>query len=174
MITKEYFRKGLLFLPNILIESGGIDPDISTKYNNIIDDAIERYEEQFLCKLLGLKVYEEFKQGLEATEKEKKWTDLKDKLINSESLRSPIANYIYCGYLQENETELIGTNSNIPKYENKTVVSNFEHIKNAWNDMVLQNLTLIDWLYKNKETYFTEFDRIDDWNEILEKQTYLG
>ena len=100
---------------------------------------------------------------------------MKNKLVDADNKISPIANYVFCHYLYENEKTLINrASATTPKAENAIVISNYTNIKQAWDEMTVLNAELFVWLFKNKETYETE--EVDmahnGWFELLEKQSY--
>jgi hypothetical protein len=154
IIDETYFTKHPTKLPQSEALGNGVAVDIQTGDVAMIDDNIEIYEPQFLTYLLGKDLADEFIAGLAVTPTPAtKWTALKNKLVNSTTKRSPIANYVYCFILEEQSEydARVGTVAN--KTENATQISCTHKQTKAWNLMVEELIVFIDWLILNRTTY---------------------
>lgn len=118
-----------------------------------LDVFIAKYEKKFLNLLLGETLYAEFVAGLEVDPIAQKWTDLKNKLVNDGDKTSPIANYIYYHYSENNATKTTGVSEVVAVAENASYTTPIHKMMRAWNEMVLEVIDIKDWLMENTATY---------------------
>lgn len=112
-----------------------------------INSFIERYEPEYLCKLLGEELYNDFLLH-EKGESMNDWDGFMSILVKGDTYKtSPIANYVYFFLLRASHTDATmngvkadGDGGKLISPERKMVV--------AWNDMVQQNKLLYRWLEK--------------------------
>ena len=105
LVDYTFFQGGILD-----IEGAVLNIHTPSETNKAIVDSLQgfvmQYESEYLGKLLGEKLYEEFSSYIanEGKTKEKRWDDLIARLVvrysdgDSEVSKSPIANYIYFHY----------------------------------------------------------------------------
>ncbi len=112
---------------------------------------ITKYEEEVLRNVLGNALYLAFKAGIEATEPEQKWKDLRDGkdytdnsdnaqcwigLCNSTKKQSLIANYVYYQWLRDKVSTTTAVGEVQQKSESGEKVSPAVKMCRAWNEMV--------------------------------------
>lgn len=128
---------------------------------------IDRYEKEFLYKILGVGCFNDFIAGINASTPETKWTNLKNgcEFINTYNVldkyyglvnnvkKSPIAYYVYYHFLRDGYTQTAGIGEVKANAENATVVSPAGKMISAWNEMVDLNRSLLDFLYVNGTDY---------------------
>jgi hypothetical protein len=130
-------------------------PALTTIFTN----AILRYENEILKKLLGYTLWKEFTDAVDASEVEgadplaQKWVDLKDGvdfsfdldghtinthwdgLVNSDKI-SLIAYYVYYKHRINHESEYTGTGETVLKSENSKVVSPLNKLVRVHSEML--------------------------------------
>ena len=99
--------------------------------------------------LLGSELYSEYLSDMADDEKKVKWSDFNAKLCDTELFVSPIANYIYCMYLDDNSMEYNGRVFTTEKKENQDVIGMEKKKIKEWNRMVEMTKTFLDWLILN-------------------------
>lgn len=132
-----------------------------------IDSFIERYEPEYMCKLLGEELYNDF-LGYENGESVNDWSDFMGIIVKGDTYKtSPIANYVYFHLLRANHADATINGVKIDG-DNGTLVSPERKMIFAWNDMVQQNRMLYRWLEK------ANFKNWDMDCELLETISTLG
>lgn len=142
------------FFQGPLLISGIVSPDVvpsltTSAITGDVDNYISYYETEYLIKVLGKEVYEQFSEYLQSEEKEpvKLWDDLKSILVGAMGGMeiSPIANYIYFFYARNHQSDVT---VNGVKKDNDVgeLVSPIGKMVFAWNDMVRMNADLYKWL----------------------------
>lgn len=152
LIDYTYFHDDL-YIP---IERGndGIAAELTQVGVTQLDNAIARFEKEYLVRMLGETLYEQFKEGLKDNPVPDKWVILKQVLVDEEAKRSPIANYIYVNYVYRNEIRMaFNVNATTPKAENQHVVSAYRKIQLAHNDAVRINIHIAKWLVEHRDEY---------------------
>lgn len=126
--------------------------EISIPTNQIesLGSAISYYETDFLRKVLGIELFNEFKTAIESGTPAQKWLDLKDGadyvglngkkyhwdgLVNETLKRSIIADYVYCNFVFNNIVTL-GTNLEVSESENSKKVTSNNYIYDKYNNVV--------------------------------------
>ena len=127
LIDKSYFTKELHI--GDLSNTRDGSPDMLNLY-------IERYQKEYLTILLGNDLYNEFMAGLELEPVPQEWTDLLNEIVDSTLKVSPIANYVYYFWQQQNYTKNVGIGQVKNKAENSIVVRPYDQQVYAWNEMV--------------------------------------
>lgn len=104
---------------------------------------IDKYEPDFLKKLLGLTLYQEFITGLTPVPVEPptipptyepidpKWLSLRDET----DLKQMLIDYVYYWYQRNNATNTGGVGEVKPKADNANSVSPAQKMVTAWNEM---------------------------------------
>lgn len=148
LIDKSYFTKNLHIgdLSNVLDGTP-----------TMLDAYITRYEKEYLIKLLGLELYNEFVSGLEEDPVPQKWIDLKNEIVDETFKVSPIANYVYCKWQDQNYTKNVGIGQVKNKAENAIVVRPYDMQVKAWNEMVDMNLNIGEYLWVNQDFNYTKW-----------------
>lgn len=161
----DYFNSGIRNIPNIDA------PEI----NEAVTSLIEELEPKYLTGVLGYALYKAFEYerlqpvvtdrttqlltGAEFTYcgELMRW----DGLTNTDTLESPIADYVMSNYVN-NQSGLTGGVGEIkPKSEHADVIYPLPKVMQNWNNMVVKNAVLYAYLTSNKELY-PEFDgRVD-------------
>ena len=142
------------FFQGPLLISGIVSPDVApslptSAITGDVDNYISYYETEYLIKVLGKEVYEQFSEYLQSEEKEpvKLWDDLKSILVGTMGGMeiSPIANYIYFFYARNHQSDV--TVNGVKKDSDiGELVSPMGKMVFAWNDMVRMNADLYKWL----------------------------
>lgn len=117
---------------------------------------IVKYEPEYLRALLGTSLYDEFIAGLAVTPTpDAKWTDLKDKIVDTINKLSPIVPYVWNRYWTSEETKTSSLGQLLSKAENAQVVSGNTKLIRSWNDSMQGAETIYDWLIlpEQRETY---------------------
>ena len=148
--------------PNFMPNSGSSGNGNSRRLDEIEEGKrtsfINRYEAQYLKKILGVDLYNAFKAGYEATPPiAEKWTELAEALADSTNKISPIANYVQVWYLRRvdiSDTGVVGS-----KTDNSVRLDPTDLIVQVWNEMVPLNIEFAEWLEDNRATY--EVDDIE-------------
>ena len=132
-----------------------------------IDSFIERYEPEYMCKLLGEELYNDF-LGYENGESVNDWSDFMGIIVKGDTYKtSPIANYVYFHLLRASHTDAT-MNGVKADGDNGRLISPERKMIFAWNDMVQQNRMLYRWLEK------ANFKGWDMDCELLETISTLG
>lgn len=118
---------------------------------------IKKYQKQFLKLMLGKSLYAAFDAGLAVGSPDQKWLDMKAQLVDEDDLTSPIAQYVYYWYQQDNTTQTVGIGQMKPESLNGYIVANTAKNVKAWNDMVKVNRAFSQWLYDHSEDYDLEY-----------------
>jgi hypothetical protein len=148
LIDYTYFRTSYLNIPNI--DASGT---IGTTLQSLVGYEIAIFEPEYLTALLGETLYSQFLAGLVPATPDAKWTALKNKLLNSTSKQSQIANYVYVKYLMKHKTYETGTGEG----EGAKGSSPTNRICLVWNDMVKSAENMYGWLNDNITDY-SSFD----------------
>ena len=135
---------------------------------NVVNAMISKYEPRFLKSLFGLSFYQEFEQGIDPVsgDMDQRWSDLLDGTIytyndkeyewvgfSNSSKESPIANYVYSKLMEKDILYTTVTGTVKGKAENSMSANPIDKIVRAWNEMVEWNISLIEYLNRNTETY---------------------
>ena len=144
LIDKTYFETGQCYIPNSN-ETGIAAAAIAAEIQGYIDT----YEEDFLRGLLGDTLYE----YLVAHPSEARIVTLIAHLLNETTKQSPIANYVWFKYQQQNQ--IITTNGGDKQTSQSELLpaSNYALASGVWNAMVTKNWYIYEWLQTNIATY---------------------
>lgn len=147
MIDYTFFQDGLLRVDGAL--SLGTPSPTNQAIQGLLESFIDRYEAEYLCKLLGEELYEDFLLSLsEEKSAANDWEGLKRLLVVEKPFkRSPIANYVYFHLLRSCDSDATLNGVKIDT-DNGKPVSPERKMRFAWNDMVLHNRKLYGWLRK--------------------------
>lgn len=126
---------------------------------------IDRYEKEYLRKVLGVDLYNDFIDGIDpiiepwlSLKNGKDFVNLQGRLtqyfgLANDDKQSPLANYVYYHFQKNAYTQSTGVGETQSKTENATVVSPGAKMEKAWNDMVKQTNVLVEFLYVNNSLY---------------------
>ena len=155
-LTAAYFT-GELYIPNI---SGSSVTETANLLQ--LQIAIAKYETYFLRQMLGDDFYDMYAAGV--TAETERWLDLQGELyVENETLGvgfSPVANYVYCKFMQSQQSLTLVHGEAKARHENMEMFTPREKIVIAWNEMVRMINDLYNYLDENQSTY-PEFDMSD-------------
>ena len=124
----------------------------------VVQQYIDRYETEYLKKVLGVTMYINYKAGITASNPiytalrdGDNYTDYYGETMFYEGLKQPILNYIYFHYLRDNVT--FTTGSGEKEIQKGHAVSSIEKQVRAWNEMVAVNKKLRWYLYSKAVTF---------------------
>lgn len=144
---------------------------------------INEFEEEFLKKALGYELWKVFAAGIEGSgTHDQRWIDLlegkeftygsiTDKWTGFESTPSPISQYVYYKFIENNISDTTTAGQALPKNTNAETVSPMRKMVDAWNKMVKLNQTLLSFLNANKDVYPEWIYRC---TEVFVYQNHLG
>lgn len=159
MIDYTFFQDGLLMV------DGAMALAAPSPTNQAISGRVEwfinRYEPEYLCKLLGEELYNDFLVNKD----DALWLEFRGLLVNETTKASPIANYVYFYMVRSNQS--MATINGVKKDGNENLVNPTLKMVEAWNDMVAMNRKLYVWLCKN-------FHKVQTEEELLETINSLG
>ena len=159
MIDYTFFQDGLLMVDGAMALAA--PSPTNQAIGGRIEWFIQRYEPEYLCKLLGEELYNDFL----VNGKEALWVKFKRLLVDEASKVSPIANYVYFFMVRSNQS--MATVNGMKKDGESNLVSPNEKMVCAWNDMVAMNRKMYVWLCKN-------FKKVQTEQELLETINTLG
>ena len=136
-IDPSYFQ-GELIVPNKADTVTGIAGNLSY--------FIGKYESIYLKKLLGTTLYTNLIAGLGATTPDQKWVDLKNQIVDSTNKVSGIANFIWIKYTENQVGMFTGSGHQLGIAENSQPLSIIDKRVRAWNEMVVYNRTIYDFI----------------------------
>lgn len=153
-----YFQ-GELTLPqygrvSVEAESGTVDSLLNQTVGELtLEWFIERYEEEFLCELLGLPLYEAWKEGIAAANPAEIWTELKGRIykVTGVGSFSPAAAYVYFHAMASSVSDTTPTGEKKFKGTFTDNVSVSRKMVKAWNDMCDEVERVRDWIYIHRE-----------------------
>ena len=187
IIDNSYFT-GKLEIPNLS------NDDQYINNNATLDQTILEYEFQYLKAALGFKVAKDVINAVGANGQitgSQKYKDLIDGLNDWIGLRyeingvkySQIANYVYCQYLLENQTQLTESGNSLAQFEKGSVLSSWNKFNIAWQAMIKERQTYdcdYHYLYDNRGyiTLHEYLSKSDDWDvsnfEVWRNTNKLG
>lgn len=151
LVDLSYFR-GNLLISNLT----GVGLHVQANSYELVA-FIEKYEPEFLNRLLTEPLYAAFKTGLEQSPVEDRWSNLRAQLIDEFSKKSPIAGYIYYKFMSNRVTVTSAVGEVKPVSENALPASSVDKLVRAWNNMVKDSMKVNTWLLANLGSY-PEFD----------------
>jgi hypothetical protein len=170
--------------PSYFIIKVNLPQSGNTEGNADIQAFIDIYETEYLQKFLGYELWKAFTEGIEGSGvPDQRWTDLLQGrefayggrtykwtgFENAEKI-SPIANYVYYQFIDDNaeQTTLVGMVA--PATDNATRSNPMQKLVSARNRMVDMNTTLRNFLEANRDVYP---EWIPCYNELLQKKNSL-
>lgn|SRR5699024_1502275 len=119
---------------------------------------IKKYEKDFLVKMFGFDMYEDFINGIEQSPIEEKWDQLLTGRhewmgFENDEKQSIIANYVYYFYTRDLYLQATGSGNVKPENENsRTMIPVYKQVR-AWNEMVDWICVLHKFLRSNISDY---------------------
>lgn len=136
ILTNTYFQ-GELSLPNLSIKSeavGHASTAMQTIGENNLDWFIDRYEKEFLDKLLGSTLSNNFINGLSEPTVNQIWIDMKN-AIYKDGKYSPAANYVYYWVKRDGRTQSSVDGEKIGTQNYSEIAKDADKLVKAWNSM---------------------------------------
>ena len=121
---------------------------------------IKRYEPEYLCKLLGEELYNDFL----AHREEDAWKAFEGMIADKSVFISPIANYVYFYLVRDSHST--ATINGVKKDGDENLVSPQRKMVRAWNDMVEHNRRIYSWLYRTFHKVQTDQELLEPINEF--------
>jgi len=148
-LSVNYFV-GELQIPNLT----GSAPAVTPRVNELLW-FIKKYEPEFLELLLGEDLYLEFSAGIAATTPEAKWTTLKNKIYQIDSVNgiymSPAAAYVYYHFMRNSQTATTSVGEIKPGKHAAVNVTNTMKMVSAWDDMCAECMEIWEWLEEDAQ-----------------------
>lgn len=145
VIDSSYFV-GEREVPNI----SGTHP-AATINLEVLNRVITVYERDYLVKLLGETLYDEFITDLGTSEA---WaTGLRDELRDSTLKTSPVADYCYYYWLRKTLSNTTSGGQTEQTSENSTAVSPMQKMAEAWNSCIRLTVEVIQYLNENRSSF---------------------
>lgn len=159
IIDYTFFQDGLLQVEGAMALAAPSPTNEGIAHR--IESFIEQYEPEYLCKLLGEKLYEDFLDNGDSA----LWEEFKGMLVTDNGITkvSPIANYVYF-FLVRNGQDTATVNG--VRKDGENLVSPQRKMVWAWNDMVQRNRKLYKWLCMNFRNVRTEQEMLETINEF--------
>lgn len=158
MIDYTFFQDGLLMV------DGAMALATPSPTNEAIISRIEwyikRYEPEYLCKLLGEELYNDFL----AHREEDAWKAFGGMMADASVKISPIANYVY--FFLVRDSHATATINGVKKDGEENLVSPQRKMVRAWNDMVEHNRRIYSWLCRTFHKVQTDQELLEPINEF--------
>lgn len=153
---------------------------------------IDTKEPELLRQLLGYELHKAYTAGIAAGSPDAKWIAIRDgkeytnrqgyldkwrglKFTDGTGKKSPIANYVYWHWMENEATVTTGTGEKKAANQNAVDASPAVKMVRAWNEMIDMNWELIEFLLSNQSDYpefINYFFRIP--RSIIIKQNVVG
>ena len=158
MIDYTFFQDGLLMVDGAMALATPSPTNEGIAHR--IYSFIEKYEPEYLCKLLGEELYNDFLVNGESA----KWDEFRKLLVKESDLAkaSPIANYVYFFLVRHSQST--ATINGVKKDGDENIVSPQRKMVWAWNDMVYMNRKIYVWLCRNFHNVQTEQELLETIN----------
>ena len=171
-LDKTYFQ-GDLYLPNLGIKDctasndganpSGVELMIQSVGENTLDWFVEKYEREFLVRLLGKPLYDAFVAGMKEESQDDRWMKLKDVIYEKSGSFSfsPAANYVFYWISRRGRTQT-SINGEVRGEEDHVKIAwDADKLVKAWNDMLPMIDVVYDFIENNRadyEDYLADFD----------------
>ena len=158
MIDYTFFQDGLLMVEGAMALAAPSPTNEAIK--NRIEWYIKRYESEYLCKLLGEELYNNFL----AHREEDAWKEFEGMVADDSAKISPIANYVY--FFLVRDSHATATINGVKKDGDDNLVSPQRKMVRAWNDMVEHNRRIYSWLCRTFHKAQTEQELLETINDF--------
>ena len=148
LIDKSYFDSGLSRINQIS------NPITGAAIQDELQHFINIHEVRFVDRLIGKTLRKALYSGLAETTPDARWTELRDKLIDSSAKLSPIAYYVSHHWHDSHQMIDTVTGSMLP--DNNNV--NFAKVEDRWDAMRDAVLDFIEWWNDGGYADYPEFD----------------
>lgn len=168
-LDSSYFT-GELSIPILSAKRTAVnDPTgIADKINQVsgeysLEWFIERYEEEFLRKLLGDCLFDAFKEGISAASPLQIWIDLRDLIYRKSGgySFSPAANYVYFHVMTAAASKTAMTGEVKSTNDRMINVSPDVKMVKAWNDMTTEVNRIRQWVFIHRKEIF---NAVPEWS----------
>ncbi len=170
-ITKAYFSKQPLYISQSK-GNNGIPSEVYSSDAIALENAIAKYEKQFLAYLLGKELAKEFLTTIDDV----KWDALKALLYDSEALESPIANYIYFWYLHDHSASYNGETFKQAKPDSSVTIQVVQKQVQVWGEMKETVQEIMDWIVADTTAVIETTATADysKWSKLLTNYNSMG
>ena len=160
MIDYTFFQDGLLMVDGAMALA--TPSPTNEGIRNRIKSFIGKYEPEYLCKLLGEELYNDFLANGESA----LWEEFKGLLVKESAFAkvSPIANYVY--FFLARHSQSTATINGVKHDGDENLVSPQRKMVWAWNDMVYMNRKIYLWLCRNFHNVQTEQELLETINDF--------
>ncbi len=166
-LDRSYFR-GSLALPQLATQSAPVTglASLATQITgeNTLEWFITRYEDEFLHKMLGHRLYEAYLNGISSDEPLQIWLDLRDRIyIQKNGFGfSPAANYVYFYAMQTaaSQNSMSGEVRHKPDFA-EAIIHKRKMVL-AWNDMVDAIQHIREWIWIHRKELHDAMPEIQD------------
>ena len=160
IIDYTFFQDGLLIVDGAMALATPSPTNEGIVHR--IDSFIEKYEPEYLCKLLGEELYNDFLVNGKST----LWEEFKKLLVTENPVTkvSPIANYVY--FFLARHSQSTATVNGMKKDGDENLVSPQRKMTWVWNDMVSMNRKIYPWLCRNFHNVQTEQELLEPINDF--------
>ncbi len=155
-LTDAYFQ-GDLYLPNLAVTKPGavgIGRMVSAVAESDLSYFIDKYEKEFLRRLLGDKLYDAFLEGIQGPDSER-WMSLKDRIYETSGPypMSPAANYVYFMIISHNVTATTMKGEVVPEQDYARNASSKQKLVDAWNEILPWARRIWCFINEHKDDY---------------------
>lgn len=140
MFLNSTYFEGELYLPSLernYSEGVGISRITQTVNENSLEWYIEKYEPEYLKKLLGEHLYFAFITEIVKEEHDPKWDVLLNMIYRKKDKYSfsPAANYVYFNLGRSSKSQITGKGEKLSNVFDSLNVDNVDKLTGIWNDM---------------------------------------
>lgn len=168
-LDSTYFQ-GDLYLPNLKIQSGtaGVAAMLQAVGENTLEWYVDRYEREFLDRLLGQKLARAFVDGMRQEKPEARWSALKERIYRKERFSySPAANYVFYWLSRRGRTQTSIHGEVRATEDHSRIVPDGNKLARAWNDLIPQVKQIRQYLSDNWSLYQAD---ADEWTCICRER----
>lgn len=164
MIDYTFFQDGLLRVDGAMALAA--PSPTNEALTGFISSFIGKYEPEYLRKLLGDELYNDFLVHEDEGRHDACWEGLKVLLVSDcgEFKISPIANYVYFHLLRHAQST--ATMNGVKTDGDENLISPQRKMVYAWNDMVSSNRRIYIWLTGHFKNVRTEQEMLEPINEF--------
>lgn len=160
LLDYTYFITGDLYLPlankrKCYSDSIGSEAVIETIQQDSLQWYIDKYEIEYLYKLLGCKLAPLFIENMKLEEPDSKWLYLRDLIYKSNGLykESPAANYVYYWVRRKDASSTEMKGEFVPNVSIANSVQIGRQLCMAWNEMCVKSNRIRCEIFKQWKDY---------------------
>lgn len=140
------------YIPNLITGS-----DVSEIEIAAVNFSISVYEPEYLKNVLGVKLYDQYVVDIEDDVLKVKWESFIEKLTDTTTFMSPIADYIYINHICNNCLIFNGLGANLGVPNEKGEITPVIVLQQrAIYNMIAKNKVFLAWIYDNSEEFDTD------------------